>query len=290
MAVDWSSATVLSLAEFDVAWEMLDLGETPVALELPSPGATTDERARIVRDAAATLRNRGLVARSRPVADLEQAMRLLARAEVFRDLVTTAPSRLLAVAASAGAQAVLAVRCGERVALVRMPTDRAVPELVSLLGPLTPGPGRPVRVPEVVLGDALRTGGTDRDRFASELMRHGLDGDDTYMLLRMSDVTGVGQLGATRRSAGARRRSPYALLVQSTPEGCYRQRRVPRPGADTIVEAGPTDPEALVGEVDDLVAAIPDGPDPRYRRGAGRGSTRPAAAGGIGSWTGASTR
>ncbi|MBW0107119.1 ESX secretion-associated protein EspG [Pseudonocardia sp. KRD291] len=256
MSVDWSSATVLSLAEFDVAWEMLDLGETPVALELPSPGTTSDERARIVREATATLGERGLVVHAGPVADLEQEMRLLARAEVFRDLVTTAPSRLLAVAASTGPRAVLAVRFGERVALVRLPTDRAVPELVSLLGPLTPGPGRRVQVPEVVLGDALRSGGTDRERFASELMRRGLGGDDAYLLLRMSEVTGVGQLGATHRSVGARRRAPYVLLVQATPDGCYRQRRVPRPGAETVVEAGPTDPATLVAEVDELVDLV----------------------------------
>ena len=261
MALDWSSATVLSLAEFDVAWEMLDLGETPVALELPSPGTTVEERARIVREAMATLRERGLVGEARPAPALEQEMRLLAGAEVFRDLVTTAPSRLLAVAASAGPRAVLAVRHGDRVALVRLPSARATPELVSLLGPLVPGPGRAVHVPEVVLGAALTVCGTDRDRFVSELMRRGLDGTDAYTMLRMSEVTGVGQLGVSHRSPGTRRRAPYVLLVQSTPEGCYRQRRLSRPGVETIVEAGPTDPVTLAGELDELVG-IASGPRP----------------------------
>lgn len=260
MALDWSSATVLSPAEFDVAWEMLGLGETPVALELPSPGTTDAERARVVRDATAALQDRDLVRHARPAPDLAQEMTLLAHAEVFRDLVTTVPSRLMAVAASGGHRAVLAVRHRDQVALVRLPADRATTELVDLLGPLAPGPGRPVRVPEVVLGDALRACGADRERFASELMRRGLGGDDAYALLRMSEVTGVGQLGASRRTERGRRRAPYVLLVQSTAEGCYRQRRVPRPGAETIVEAGPIDPGALAGELDELVEALCGGP------------------------------
>lgn len=255
MALDWSMATVLSLAEFDIAWEMLGLGETPVALELPSPGTTDEERARVVRDATANLQDRGLVRHARPTPDLEQEMTLLAHAEVFRDLVTTAPTRLMAVAASAGPRAVLAVRHGDQVALVRLPADRATSELVDLLGPLAPGPGRPVRVPEIVLGDALRACGSDREQFGAELMRRGLGGDDAYALRRMSEVTGVAQLGASRRTERGRRRAPYMLLVQSTGEGCYRQRRVPRPGAETIVEAGPIDPGALVYEVDELVDA-----------------------------------
>lgn len=270
MALDWSSATVLSLAEFDVAWEMLDLGESPAALELPSPGTTVDERARIVREATAALQDRGLVAHARPVPDLDEELRLLARAETVRDLVATAPSRLLAVAASAGPRAVLAVRHGEQVALVRLPTDRATPELVSLLGPLAPGPGRPVHLPEVVLGEALRTAGTDRERFTSELMRRGLDGGDAHTLLRMSEVTGVAQLGVGQRGLGTRRRAPYVLLVQSTPEGCYRQRRVPRPGAGTVVEAGPTDPSTLAAEIDELVEIVTG---PRLAQAARRSPT-----------------
>lgn len=256
MALDWSSATVLSLAEFDVAWEMIGLGETPVALELPSPGTIDEERARVVRDATATLQDRGLLRHARPTPDLEQEMTLLAHADVVRDLVTTAPARLMAVAASTGSRAVLAVRHGEQVALLLLPADRATTELVDLLGPLVHGPGRPVRVPEIVLGDALRACRNDRERFVSELMRRGLGGDDAYALLRMSEVTGVGQLGASRRTERGRRRAPYMLLVQSTAGGCYRQRRVPRPGVETIVEAGPIDPGALVGEVDELVDAL----------------------------------
>lgn len=267
MAVDWSSSTVLSVAEFDVAWEMLDLGETPVALELPSPGTTDEERARIVRDATTSLQDRGLVRQARPAPGLEQEIRLLAHAQVFRDLVTTLPSRLTAVAASGGWRAVLAVRHEERVGLVRLPADRATAELVDLLGALDPGPGRPVRVPAAVLGDALRACGNDRGRFAAELMRRGLDGGDAYALLRMSDVAGVAQLGASRRTERGLRRAPYMLLVQATAEGCYRQRRVPVPGGETVVEAAAADSRSLARELDDLVTALErPGPAPVTRR------------------------
>lgn len=265
MAVDWSTATVLSLLEFDVAWQMLDLGETPVALELPGHGATDVERNRLVRQATDSLRDRGLVQHLRPSPELQSELRLLATAEAFRDLVVTAPSRLLAVVGSSGGRAVLAVCLDERVALVRLPTERATTELVELLGPIAPGPGRQVRVPQRVLGEAMAACGADRERFASELMRRGLDGADAYALLRMSEVIGVGQLGASRRTVNGRRRAPYALVVQSTAEGCYRQRRVPLEGADTMVEAGPADARSLALELEELVTIL-DRPAARATR------------------------
>ena len=129
-------------------------------------------------------------------------------------------------------------------------------------------------------------------------MRRGLDGTDAHALLRMSRIVGVGQLGASRRTGSGRRRAPYMLLVHPTAEGCYRQRRVPRAGDETMVEAGPADFSSLSRELDELVALTavrpghghPEADGLDYRRGAGLGSTRPAEAGGIGSWTGAGTR
>lgn len=267
MPIDWSCATVLSLAECDVAREMLGLHRFTAVLGLPSPGATEQERERIVRNATASLRDRGLVTGVRPSPELEQDMRLLVCAETHRDLVVTAPSRYSAVAATSGTQTVLAVRRGERVAFVGLPPQRATVELVGLLGPVVPGPGRPVRVPAAVLGDAVRAGGGDRDRFTAELMRRGLDGPGALALQRTSDVTGVGQLGASRRSRGRRRRAPVMLLVQATADGCYRQRRVPAPGGETVVEVAAAGSRSLARELDELVTALErPGPAPTAHR------------------------
>ena len=52
---------VLSTLEFDVLWESERLPRKHVALDVPSPGRTHSERARLVAGAMAGLRGRGLV-------------------------------------------------------------------------------------------------------------------------------------------------------------------------------------------------------------------------------------
>ena len=54
------SRLVLGETEFDVLWDELRLGPTPVVLRLPSPGRTRAERARIVAAGRGGLRRRGL--------------------------------------------------------------------------------------------------------------------------------------------------------------------------------------------------------------------------------------
>ena len=283
MAVDWARAAVLSVDEFDVAWELLDLGDTPAVLELRRSGRTYGERGRIVAEAIGTLRHRGLVRGSAPVPALAADLTTLDRARTVRDLVVTAPVRITALAATGEAACVLAVRLDDRVALARIPPDRAAAELVALVGPVHPGPGPGVRIPARVLHDAVAASDGERERFTTELMRRGVDGQDALAVLRMGQLTGAGQLGAG--SGG--RRAPYPLLLHVTAEGVYRQRRVSQGGAETMVEAGPVDAPTLTRELDELVSATADGAGQRL--GAGRGSTRPADAGGIGSGTGAST-
>lgn len=250
MAIDWARSAVLSLDEFDVAWELLDLGDSPAVLELQRSGRTYDERDRIVADAIETLRDRGLVRGSAPAPALAADLTTLAMAGTVRDLVVTAPVRITALAATGGRSCVLAVRLDERVALARIPPETAAAELVGLVGPVHPGPGPAVRIPARVVDDAVVASEGDRDRFTTELMRRGVDGPDALAVLRMGELTGAAQLGASRRQ----RRAPYPLLLHVTAQGFYRQRRVPHPGAETLMEAGPVDGPALTRELDELVA------------------------------------
>lgn len=252
MAIDWARAVVVSAVEFDVAWELLDLGDTPAVLELRRPGRTPDERARVVRDAMGTLRGRGLLRGCAPVPALAADLTTLARAGTVRDLVVSAPVRILAMAATAGASCLLAIRLDERVALARIPPERATAELVGLVGPVRPGPGPAIRIPARVLQDAVAAAGGDRERFTAELMRRGVEGTDAAAVLRMGELVGAGQLGASRREL----RATHPLLLHVTERGFYRQRRVPRAGADMLVEAGPVDAAALARELDELVARL----------------------------------
>ncbi|TCK27780.1 ESX secretion-associated protein EspG [Pseudonocardia endophytica] len=255
MAVDWARSVVLSVDEFDVAWELLDLGDTPAALELRRRGRTYAERDRIVAGAIGTLRARGLVRGSAPVPALAADLTTLAGAGTVRDLVVSAPVRLAAVAATEDPNCVLAARLDQRVALARIAPGRASAELVGLIGAVRPGHGPAVRIPADVLSDAAAASDGDRDRFTSELMRRGVDGPDAVAVLRMGELTGAGQLGATHLG----RRATHPLLVHVTDHGVYRQRRVPRAGVETVVEAGPVDAAALTHELDELVAGAGPG-------------------------------
>lgn len=286
---DWSRATVLTLVEADVAFDVLGIDTPPSALDPPHHGRTLPERSRIVSGTVAHLRERGL--EPGRDTDLARDLRLLARPAFSLDLLHRYRALLGAVVAVDGARAVLAVRHEDEIALLRIPPERAAEALIELLGPLTPASGRPVHVPTGVLSEAVRDAGNDADRLAVELMRRGMTGSAARALVAANhEVDALAQIGANARTPTGQRRGPYVLTVQHNAAGHHRQRLRNRPGEQDLVEVGPIDRPRLMLEVDELLAATVDGPDPRYRRGAGRGSTRPAAAGGIGSWTGASTR
>jgi hypothetical protein len=250
VTVDWARSVVLTVDEFDVAWELLDLGDTPAALEIRRSGRTYPERDRIVADAVGTLRERGLARGSAPVPALAADLTTLAGAATVRDLVVSAPVRIAAVAATEGPTCVLAVRLDDRVALAGIAPGRASAELVGLVGAVHPGPGPAVRIPAGVLTDAVAASDGERDRFTTELMRRGVDGPDALAVQRLGELTGAGQLGATHLG----RRATYPLLLHVTERGFYRQRRVPRAGGEIVVEAGPVDAAALTRELDELVA------------------------------------
>ena len=289
--LDWSAATVLTLVEADVLCDVLGIEDPPLALAPPHHGRTAAERNRIVDRTLAGLRDRGLArGRGGPAPssdDLARDLHLLARPAVAVDLLHRHHTLLGAVVATDGPAGLLAVRHEEEIALLPVPPDRAAEVLVDLLGPLEPAPGPAVRVPERVLDEAVRDAGDDPDRLVVELMRRGTTGAAARALAAAhQDVDALGQIGVHARTPSGLRRGPYVLTVTHNAAGHHRTRRRSSPGGPDLVETGPAGRARLVDEVGELVAAtVRD-----YRRGAGRGSTRPSAAGGIGSTTGAATR
>ena len=258
--IDWARATVLTAAEFDVARDLLDLGRNPAVLELVSPGSTDVERARTVRGALASLTGRGLFTDGGFLATLVDDLRTVVGAEFQHDLVVTPPSRLRALVGHRAGRAVLATRIGDDIALLRVRPEDAAAVLVELLGPVVPGPGPAVRIPVGVLTDAVEAAGDDADRLVPELLRCGCTGAEADLVRRMGDVDGMAQLGAGRRGPDPCR-APGLLLVHSTAEGCFHQRR-PASGVvggplpdDAVVHAGPADAGLLRGELDRLADA-----------------------------------
>lgn len=266
----------LSAAELDLLCELLAL-DPPDAL---GPG---DGRASAVRSGLAA---RGLLDGTWPAPEIASVVRRLCRAPLTVELHRHRPDPLTAVAAVDTAHAVLAVRHGDGVVVRSLPPDRAVAAVPELMAPLRPAPGRPVRVPVAVLTEAVAAAGEDAHRLVVELMRRGMSGPGARTLVDANrEVDAVSRIGVTLRGAGGPRSGPYRITLQHTPSGHHCQRPCPGP-PDALVTA-PATAERLTSEIDELVRATADGPG--QRRGAGRGSTRPADAGGIGSVTGART-
>lgn len=264
--IDWSRAVVLTAVEFDVTRDLLGLDRNPAVLELPGAGFTDVERARVVRDALASLAARGLFDGAVFPSWLVDDLRTVIVAEFRHDLVVAPPSWQRALVGHRAGRAVLASRIGDEVALLRIRPEHASSALVSLLGDIVPGIGPAVRIPARVLVDAVDAAGGDGERLGVELLRRGCSGPEVDLVRRMGRAEGLAQLGAGRGGPHPCR-APDVLLVHATPDGCYLQRR-PVPDVvggplpdDAFVHACPADGALLTAELDRLADAA------RRRRG-----------------------
>ncbi|MFC0546817.1 ESX secretion-associated protein EspG [Kutzneria chonburiensis] len=142
---------ILPLAAFDIVWEDSRLGSVPYPFDVPSHGATLDERARL-RTAVYEDLERGGLARGRQLdPNLYDALRLLARPHVQLDTIATLDRQrglmLHAAAVAAGQRALLAVQQGGTMRLEYIRDTALAASLVALLPPHQPGPGQQVSVP-----------------------------------------------------------------------------------------------------------------------------------------------
>lgn len=255
----------LSAVEFDACWELLGLGETPLTLDLPSPGRTWAERHRVLTDVLAALARRGLVRRSAPSAEVAGALRLLAAPDYQLDLRFGGPDGpVTGIGAVAGEHGVRLVRAGDQLRLVRIRPPQLVPAMVELIGPLRAGLGQAVNIPAGVF-DAAHRATTDGKLWtmADELVARGVPRLDAASWVRMcTGIRSVGQLGTVRRTAGVPRFGPWAIGFQRTEGGDFLQLRRPavRPGSGAGPDAGtvtvcPLDAPRLARLAEELLAA-----------------------------------
>jgi hypothetical protein len=234
---------VLSAVEFDVLWEALGLGPTPVVLQLTSPGRTHTERRRIVAGVW-----EGLCAQDRAgtAPDVEELLRLLAAAPARVELRAWGRSTIRAVtAADPDGAGVLARRHGDGVVLERCTSVSTA--VVGLLPPASPGPGRAAAVPTSALATRPSTAGRRTD-----LIAHGAAPDEAGTVARMlHGIDGRAQIGVLATDAwGALRRSPDVLEVLDGPRGRYLVTR----SADGWTTVAPTDARRLRHRVAELLA------------------------------------
>ncbi len=223
MIVDWSRAIVLPAAVFQAWWEVLRLGETPWQLEPPRAGSTAAARKAFVADALAQQQGVGH--------DLIRQLPVLARPAWSLDVRLRSDGLVAGLASCRAAEGVLAVRRGEDIALAWVAPQNAAAAVLSLLGPVRPGPGHPMLVTTAHAAPPP-------------------------VVAACRDVRMFGQLGASVATHdGLRmRRMPRVIGFHRTAAGDYRSVRVDR----STIALEPATPARLADDLDDLL--------PRTRR------------------------
>jgi hypothetical protein len=259
-----SARRVLTAVEFDVLWEWLGLGATPVVLRLDSPGRTHGERRRIVAAGWAGLRQRGLADLAGPDPEVVRLMHLLAvpttqvelrmRLEAMSRHRRSIPAdgarrriidtELRVAAAAQPGSIALAVRRDETVTLSSAPGP--VSGVLSALPPLRAGRGPAVALPSADLDAATGEPGGGRP-MAEVLLDRRVDPEDAELVeALLRGAVRRGQVSALAADQwGVLHRLPKVIGVLDTRHGRYlMHRETARDGVEWTTFA-PTDPRRL---------------------------------------------
>ncbi|GGM72733.1 ESX secretion-associated protein EspG [Lentzea pudingi] len=245
---------LLSPREFDVLWNDLRLGSVPYPLDVPSEGATEQERRVLVTETMDDLRSRGLVDNDR----LEDFLRLLDDHKVSVDAVAGLDRTVRALAVSNGERAALAIIDGDRVGLVEIRETGIAREIVKVLPDAVPGPGTAVNVRVQSLQDAVAIKeaeeATDADDPFGEggvdekdaLQQAGLSAQDAKQFdeLASNRVAG-GQFGVTQD----RQRSGVVINWFDTHQGRYLM-----VNSDGWLSLSPTDNDRIATRINAVLA------------------------------------
>lgn len=223
----------LTAREFDFVWSHLGLGDLPYPLDVPSNGATMEERARLRAETFESLRFKGILRDGdRVTPGLADLLRVLAAPTASVDTVGYDDGPIRGLAASDGGTAALvALRDGVLAFATIRPTALAT-SIVDVLPPGDAGPGMAISVPRQAMDKAVDGddeddpfgGGDERDI----LMANGVSDEDATTLIELADrrVRG-GQFGvtttgrATRLGPGARNRAKTMVTWFDTGDGRY---------------------------------------------------------------------
>ena len=249
--------TVLSLLEFDVLWENERFPRRHVALNVPSPGATHTERARLVAETWRALERRGLAERGRAAPDVTDDLALLAypRQAVY-GFIWAPDRKITLLAASNGGSALMGVVDGGEVWLIR--AESIVDAAVSVAGDMPAGPGQSISLPMKVLAAADSRAHGDPQRLVLELADENMPlGQAQALVAMLAGMTTRGQFGVeTARGAERPKRANRVVAFHDTPNGRYLH--LVKPSADrtewsTIT---PADNQRLAAGVRELLDEV----------------------------------
>ncbi|MFB9902862.1 ESX secretion-associated protein EspG [Allokutzneria oryzae] len=213
----------LTAIELDVCWEVLGLGETPLQLELPSPGGTWEQRRYLTGQVLATLARRGLAHAGALHPGLENDLRHLAQARWIADARVAIDGRCVrAIATAWSRQGVLLVRDDEHVRLRRTSDSAVLGELVAVAGQVRAGSGHSVNVGAEAFQTVTAGAPASEHVLADRLIDRGENPREMRALAWMcSGVTAVGQFGIVT----GHRRAAQVIGFHDTPTGRYLQIR-----------------------------------------------------------------
>lgn len=247
-----STDHLLGTAEFDVVWEHLGLGATPVVLRLPSPGRTHAERREIEAVCWSSLRGRGLAGPDHLDAGLADLLRALAAPAQRLELRSWLGRGVRALAAGHDGTGVLAVRHDD--AVVLRTCESLTVALLSVLPPAPAGPGRAASAPTALLRAAAEE--SRRTGLRAALVTRGIAPTESGLLATMLRATGgQAQIVASAPDRwGTLRRHPDVLTLIDGPRGRYLLTRSSADDGAEWTTVAPADARRVHHRVAELLA------------------------------------
>ncbi|MEB3368023.1 ESX secretion-associated protein EspG [Saccharopolyspora mangrovi] len=243
---------VLAAAEFDLVWSSLGLGRIPYPLEVPSLGATMEERAELTAETFRALARRGLAVDRELDPRLADLLRLLVEHDTSVDVIGHRDQPIRALAAVARRSGVLAEMVGDELRLTEIRPTALALSAVGVLPPSEPGQQRAISVPADALAKALAE--DDDDPFGGDvdedvaLVKAGLSPLETSTVLELANNRRAGgQFGVSRGT----RRATTLVTWFDTHQGRYLM--VSR---GSWLSIAPADNKKIEHRLADVVASV----------------------------------
>jgi hypothetical protein len=243
----------VSASAFDILWTDLGFARgVPEPLSLHSVGGTHEERGEIRRAVYDNLAGRGLFSDGSLDSALEARLDLLATADVYVECEAlvdmSADVPLRAVAASRGAQAVLATQPSQTIALSRIGESEVFSAIVALLPELSPGPGYGVSLPVSALGGGVEDP-VFGDRPASGRSSSHERQLSEVLAIQARPVYGAGQFSVRVRDEQGRLRRAGGVSWFATDVGAYFGTLSPGRGDQEWLNVTPADASRLISRL-----------------------------------------